>query len=170
MNCKWCDKPTHNECCCKDCYTYWLYYKTNRYAKLSTKVITLICPGCNLRFYKRTSQQLYCTTQCYKKHAPTAITNADKFIIFRRDNFTCIYCGKSSIEDSIKLTVDHIIARSKGGSDCARNLVTACSQCNSCKNDSVLSSEIVERLTKKIIDRMHILNMHPDTIIKGGWH
>lgn len=46
--------------------------------------------------------------------------------IFRRDNYTCQYCGRSSNH----LTVDHIIPRHRGGGHSWDNLVSACPSCN----------------------------------------
>lgn len=46
--------------------------------------------------------------------------------IFRRDNYTCQYCGNRSH----RLTVDHIIPRHRGGEYSWTNLVTACPMCN----------------------------------------
>jgi 5-methylcytosine-specific restriction endonuclease McrA len=46
--------------------------------------------------------------------------------IFRRDNFTCQYCGQRPL----RLTVDHIIPRRIGGQHTWENLVTACPTCN----------------------------------------
>lgn len=43
----------------------------------------------------------------------------------------CYYCGVSSV--SVKLTRDHFIARSKGGSNKRSNLVPACMVCNATK-------------------------------------
>ncbi|MGG7534660.1 HNH endonuclease [Rhizobium sp. 12,4] len=51
-----------------------------------------------------------------------------RFDVFRRDNFTCVYCGRGSPE--VTLHCDHKIAHSKGGSDDKENLVTACEDCN----------------------------------------
>lgn len=45
--------------------------------------------------------------------------------IMRRDNFTCMYCGKKS-----DLTIDHVIPKSRGGGDVWENLTTACEKCN----------------------------------------
>jgi 5-methylcytosine-specific restriction endonuclease McrA len=53
--------------------------------------------------------------------------------LFRRDNHTCQYCGSTK-----KLTIDHVIPRSKGGSHTWDNVVTACEKCNSCKGDRIL--------------------------------
>lgn len=47
-----------------------------------------------------------------------------------RDNYTCVYCGKSAD------TVDHVTARSKGGSDALHNLVAACRRCNTLRGTS----------------------------------
>lgn len=51
-----------------------------------------------------------------------------RFDVFRRDNFTCVYCGRGSPD--VTLHCDHVFAHSKGGSDDKSNLVTACSDCN----------------------------------------
>jgi 5-methylcytosine-specific restriction endonuclease McrA len=46
--------------------------------------------------------------------------------IFKRDNNTCVYCGKQS-----DLTLDHVLPKSRGGKTHWENLVTACKRCNS---------------------------------------
>jgi 5-methylcytosine-specific restriction endonuclease McrA len=51
--------------------------------------------------------------------------------ILRRDGFRCQYCGAHSAQ----LTVDHVIPKSRGGSDSWENLVTACVRCNNSKDD-----------------------------------
>lgn len=53
-----------------------------------------------------------------------------KWKIWRRDNFTCQYCG---IKDD--LSIDHIFRESKGGKLIDENLVTSCRKCNSKKNN-----------------------------------
>lgn len=53
-----------------------------------------------------------------------------RFMIFQRDNFTCVYCGRSPKEDGIKLEVDHYNPRKNGGKDKIFNYVTACFDCN----------------------------------------
>jgi len=49
----------------------------------------------------------------------------------RRDNFCCQYCGKKTHT----LTIDHVIPKSRGGSDTWDNLVTACVKCNNKKGN-----------------------------------
>jgi hypothetical protein len=50
--------------------------------------------------------------------------------ILARDNWTCCSCGRSVKEHGITLHVDHIIPRSKGGTDERENLQTLCVKCN----------------------------------------
>jgi 5-methylcytosine-specific restriction endonuclease McrA len=46
--------------------------------------------------------------------------------LFRRDNYTCQYCGQRSP----RLTIDHVVPRHRGGEHAWSNLVTACPGCN----------------------------------------
>lgn len=48
--------------------------------------------------------------------------------ILRRDRFRCQYCGSRE-----KLTVDHVLPKSRGGRDTWLNLVAACTSCNNRK-------------------------------------
>src|SRR5215211_6232438 len=51
--------------------------------------------------------------------------------VFARDRWTCQYCG----HERGKLTVDHVIPRSKGGDSTWENIVTCCAPCNRRKGD-----------------------------------
>lgn len=53
--------------------------------------------------------------------------------VLRRDNHACQYCGSTK-----KLTIDHVIPRSKGGQHTWDNVVAACERCNSLKGDRLL--------------------------------
>lgn len=57
-----------------------------------------------------------------------AISKSQRFEIFRRDSFTCQYCGRSAPE--VILEVDHLIPVAHGGTNDNLNLVTACRDCN----------------------------------------
>lgn len=50
--------------------------------------------------------------------------------VFARDGWSCQYCGSRS-----KLTVDHVIPRSKGGDSGWENIVASCAPCNRRKGD-----------------------------------
>ena len=54
--------------------------------------------------------------------------------LFARDGWKCAYCGTTSG----RLTLDHIIPRSKGGESIWENVVTACAPCNLRKGDRSL--------------------------------
>ena len=54
--------------------------------------------------------------------------------VFRRDNFTCQYCGKQTTN----LTVDHLVPRHRGGAYSWENLVSACPECNRRKGGKAL--------------------------------
>jgi 5-methylcytosine-specific restriction endonuclease McrA len=57
---------------------------------------------------------------------PRPAVKLTKSEVFRRDQYTCQYCGQKTVE----LTIDHIIPRSKEGSHTWNNLITACPKCN----------------------------------------
>ncbi len=57
---------------------------------------------------------------------PRPSVKLNKREIFRRDNYTCQYCG----QPKKNLTVDHVIPRRLGGGHTWENLVTACAVCN----------------------------------------
>ena len=52
--------------------------------------------------------------------------------VFARDDYLCQYCGSGS-----KLTVDHVVPRSRGGRSSWDNVVTSCAPCNSRKGDQL---------------------------------
>ena len=54
--------------------------------------------------------------------------------LFARDGWRCVYCGTTSG----RLTLDHVVPRSKGGESIWENVVTACAPCNLRKGDRTL--------------------------------
>lgn len=65
--------------------------------------------------------------------------------LFKRDLNMCAYCGKqfSGIHN---LSRDHIVPKSKGGTNSWMNVVTACCDCNSRKSDKTLQQARMELL------------------------
>lgn len=55
--------------------------------------------------------------------------------VFIRDNYKCVECGASNKETV--LHIDHIIPKSKGGSNSLSNLQTLCKDCNIGKSDTI---------------------------------
>ena len=68
-----------------------------------------------------------------------SVGNRVRFEVFKRDSFTCQYCGVKAPE--VILEVDHITPVAEGGSNDLLNLVTSCRDCNSGKSDKKLSDE-----------------------------
>lgn len=56
--------------------------------------------------------------------------------IYKRDNYTCVYTGVKLSKE--KLSIDHIVPRSKGGADTWENLVTCDRLLNSKKSNMTL--------------------------------
>jgi 5-methylcytosine-specific restriction endonuclease McrA len=54
--------------------------------------------------------------------------------LFARDGWRCVYCGTSGG----RLTLDHVVPRSRGGESVWENVVTACAPCNLHKGDRSL--------------------------------
>jgi 5-methylcytosine-specific restriction endonuclease McrA len=54
--------------------------------------------------------------------------------LFARDGWQCVYCGTSSG----RLTLDHVVPRSRGGESSWENVVTSCAPCNLRKGDRLL--------------------------------
>lgn len=62
------------------------------------------------------------------KRDKVGIPESLRWEIWERDDFTCQYCGTRR-----HLTIDHILAESKGGTLDSDNLQTLCRNCNSRK-------------------------------------
>ena len=57
-----------------------------------------------------------------------AIPKKVRFEVFKRDKFTCTYCGRKAPD--VVLEVDHIIPVAEGGKNDIMNLTTSCRDCN----------------------------------------
>jgi 5-methylcytosine-specific restriction endonuclease McrA len=60
--------------------------------------------------------------------------------LFARDGWRCSYCGTSTG----RLTLDHVVPRSRGGESTWENVVTACAPCNHKKGDRTLGESGLE--------------------------
>jgi 5-methylcytosine-specific restriction endonuclease McrA len=64
---------------------------------------------------------------------PTTHVTFSRRNIFKRDHYTCQYCGAQP--GSEDLTLDHVLPRSQGGVSGWENCVLACTACNKRKAD-----------------------------------
>ena len=69
-----------------------------------------------------------------KQSIPPLTNNA----LFRRDQGTCLYCGKDFLD--VELTRDHVVPISKGGTDVWDNVVAACKRCNHFKGNRLVEN------------------------------
>lgn len=69
----------------------------------------------------------------------------------------CKYC-RAEFSDSLRPTLDHVLAMAKGGANTAANVVAACWGCNVTKNRNEKpngSKSGVERSPQRVVDRRH---------------
>jgi hypothetical protein len=82
-----------------------------------------------------------------------SISKKIRFEVFKRDSFTCQYCGRSAPD--IVLEVDHIIPVAKNGTNDIYNLITSCFECNRGKKDKKLTDTQATKMQKKELDRLN---------------
>jgi 5-methylcytosine-specific restriction endonuclease McrA len=99
---------------------------------------SLIEPDMDEPFIRGVSCQLkvpeVVTLTAYDR-TPKAHVSFSRRNIFKRDRFTCQYCGIQPGADD--LTLDHVLPRSHGGQSTWENCVLACLECNKHKADRI---------------------------------
>lgn len=79
--------------------------------------------------------------------------------IFRNDNYTCRYCGRTGIP----LTVDHIVLWEEGGPTIELNLLSSCKQCNkdrgSIQYEDWILSDAYKRKSQNLPDEIKQANL-----------
>lgn len=81
-----------------------------------------------------------------------SIPKKTRFEVFKRDKFTCQYCGRSAPD--VILEVDHIDPVANGGSNDVLNLVTACSECNRGKGARTLDDDAVVKAQRRQLEQL----------------
>lgn len=77
------------------------------------------------------------------------LSKRTRFDVFKRDVFTCQYCGQNP--PAVVLEIDHVVPVSKGGGNTKDNLLTACFDCNRGKSNTLLAERdmpIADRAAK----------------------
>jgi 5-methylcytosine-specific restriction endonuclease McrA len=75
-------------------------------------------------------------------HRPRPRVKLSRREVFRRDHYTCQYCGR---KDG-RLTLDHVVPRHMGGQHSWTNVVTACEACNARKGGRTLEEAHMQLL------------------------
>jgi len=91
-------------------------------------------PEYALRYYLRLEELKLKYGKKSKRRFP--IPPSVRLQVFKRDKFTCRYCGNKA--PNVAIVIDHIIPVSKDGENNLDNLITACEYCNSGKGDKYL--------------------------------
>jgi 5-methylcytosine-specific restriction endonuclease McrA len=80
-------------------------------------------------------------------HVPRAVKRKiSRRALFARDGWRCGYCGSSTS----KLTLDHIVPRSRGGESVWENVVSSCAPCNHRKANRLLTeAEMALRISPR---------------------
>jgi hypothetical protein len=74
-----------------------------------------------------------------------------RFEVFKRDSFTCQYCGKMAPD--VILELDHITPVAKGGVNNIMNLITSCKDCNRGKGAKELTDDqVIKQQQKQLKD------------------
>lgn len=92
------------------------------------------------------------------------ISSRKAFRIFDRDGFCCRYCGDRPGRSHLQ--VDHVIPRSRGGTDDEANLVSSCTPCNQGKSNSFCVPHSMRLGTDD--DGFHVIALQGVWCIKVG--
>jgi len=98
---------------CKIIFPLTEYHFYHNYSDKSANGFAWQCKECK----KEIGKKYYKDTRLKKR-----------FNIFQKNEFTCQYCGRKSPEAILQ--IDHIIPKTKGGTDEEKNLITSCRDCN----------------------------------------
>ena len=75
------------------------------------------------------------------------IKNTVVWNVYRRDMYTCRYCGRNDVP----LTVDHLVLWEKGGPNIEENLVTSCKRCNNKRGNMPYAEWIISPYYKRYL-------------------
>jgi len=118
------------------------------------------CIECGNLFITNREVQKFCSKKCSDNYRKRLIEKSKedgtyfyenshflrlRFEIFKRDNFTCQYCGRNVKDDKVKLHLEHIVPKSNGGESEIDNYTTSCFECNIGKGDVLLEKRILNK-------------------------
>jgi 5-methylcytosine-specific restriction endonuclease McrA len=83
------------------------------------------------------------------------ISTFSKRNVFKRDKYTCQYCGWQGRD----LTIDHVLPKSRGGQSVWKNVVTACEPCNKKKADKTPQEANMTLLRKPFRPNLNITSL-----------
>lgn len=87
-----------------------------------------------------------------------------RFEVFKRDSFTCQYCGRKAPD--VILECDHIVPVADGGPTTMMNLVTSCMDCNRGKGKRRLSDLQMASAQRTQMDKMAAIKEQTKMLIE----
>lgn len=107
---------------------------------------------------------------------PTQSVTFSRRNVFKRDAYTCQYCGKRAAGS--ELTIDHVLPRAQGGQSSWTNCVLACIGCNSRKanrtpqqaNMHLLNEPVRPNWRPAYADRMERIESWSKFISEAYWN
>lgn len=127
-----------------------------------------VCDWCKGHYTPRGWNQRFCSPDCADAYYVNEQKTRGRFLIFRRDGFRCIYCGRTSLCENgeVALHADHVVPQREGGATVAANLVTSCSRCNVEKNSEGLPGYIEKKLLLLVAHRNEVQDITGNLTIK----
>ena len=95
-----------------------------------------------------------------EKFYSTQSSYVDRQTLYSRDRHICAYCG--NVYDSRQLTIDHVMPKSRGGTNHWTNCVTACRSCNHRKG-----SRTPEEFKKHLLYVPYAPTVHEKILLKN---
>lgn len=92
------------------------------------------------------------------------ISKKTRFEVFKRDNFTCQYCGRMAPD--VILEVDHINPIAKGGNNNILNLITSCFECNRGKGKRKLTENEEIKKQQEMLKEINIKREQLEMLLK----
>lgn len=92
------------------------------------------------------------------------ISRGVRYEVMVRDGLACRYCGRRPPE--VVLEVDHVMPKSRGGTNARENLVTACFDCNRGKSDKLPAVPMVETVVVETAST----DTHPSPPVAWWFH
>lgn len=151
VDCRWCgtefpSSRTNSTTCSKQCESaadYKRQQEVRGYVSHSEALkIVRYCETCRNSYRSPYVLSIYCSDECRPDTGYGGwISKADRYAIYERDGYTCWLCAEpidmsDGPSENWAPSLDHVIPRSRGGSDDPENLRTAHRYCNSVRSDS----------------------------------
>ncbi len=132
------------------------------YSERAQAVETYSIMPCALFYYPSV---IVCKKYIRRKPIPLSPTRAN---IYWRDDLTCQYCGKKDYYR--KMTLDHVIPKSRGGPKTWLNLVTSCASCNQRKGDKTPPEASMELLREPHVPSFDVTRAFRIDNVPESWN